>query len=143
MAAGPTCKRLIDEIADKARALQVDGRPVIDRIYRRDELYSGNFLATAPDLVFVPHRGFDLKGTLSQQTTAGRSVLTGMHTQDDALLYVNRPVTKAGKASILDLAPTVLLVAGGDAAEAPRRRRSRRLASGASPRSGAGCARRR
>ncbi len=99
---------LIDEIADKARALQVDGRPVIDRIYRRDELYSGNFLATAPDLVFVPHRGFDLKGTLSQQTTAGRSVLTGMHTQDDALLYVNRPVTKAGKASILDLAPTVL-----------------------------------
>lgn len=100
--------RLIDEIAAKARALTIDGRPVVDRIYRREDLYKGNYLDQAPDLVFVPHRGFDFKGTLSQQAVAGRSVLTGMHTQDDSLLFVNRPITKTGKASIVDLAPTVL-----------------------------------
>jgi predicted AlkP superfamily phosphohydrolase/phosphomutase len=99
---------LVDEIARKLATLTVDGKPVIQRIFRKEELYKGYFLPQAPDLVLLPHRGFDLKGTITQQTVAGRSVLTGMHTQDDAVLFVNRPITKGTKAHIMDLAPTVL-----------------------------------
>jgi predicted AlkP superfamily phosphohydrolase/phosphomutase len=100
--------RLIEEIAGKLRALVIDGRPVIDKIWRKKELYSGPHLPKGPDLVLLPHRGFDLKGTISQTTLAGRSVLTGMHTQDDAVLFVNRPLAKPGKPHIVDIAPTLL-----------------------------------
>jgi predicted AlkP superfamily phosphohydrolase/phosphomutase len=99
---------LIDEIAEKLKTLTVDGKPVIDKIFRKNEIYKGYYLPQGPDLVMLPHRGFDLKGTISQPSVAGRSVLTGMHTQDDAVLFVNRPVKKAGKAHINDLAATVL-----------------------------------
>jgi predicted AlkP superfamily phosphohydrolase/phosphomutase len=100
--------RLVDEISGKLRALTIEGRPVIDKIWRKTELYAGPYLPKGPDLVLLPHRGFDLKGTISQPRLYGRSVLTGMHTQDDAVLFVNRPLAKAGKPHIVDLAPTLL-----------------------------------
>ena len=31
-----------------------------------------------------------------------------MHTQDDAVLFVNRPLARAGKPHIVDIAPTLL-----------------------------------
>jgi bisphosphoglycerate-independent phosphoglycerate mutase (AlkP superfamily) len=31
-----------------------------------------------------------------------------MHTQDDAVLFVNRPLAKSGKPHIMDIAPTIL-----------------------------------
>ena len=110
----PEAERLIEEIAGKLRALVIDGRPVIDKIWRKSELYSGPYLPKAPDLVLLPHRGFDLKGTISQTKLAGRSVLTGMHTQDDAVLFVNRPLARSGKPHIVDLAPTLLAHLGLD-----------------------------
>jgi predicted AlkP superfamily phosphohydrolase/phosphomutase len=99
---------LIAEIAAKLRGLTIDGRPVIDKIFRKQDLYRGYYLPQAPDLVLLPHRGFDLKGTISQAGVAGRSQLTGMHTQDDAVIFVNRKITKPTKVDIVDLAPTML-----------------------------------
>jgi predicted AlkP superfamily phosphohydrolase/phosphomutase len=99
---------IIDEIAEKLRTLTIGGKPVIDKIWRKDELYSGLYLPQGPDLVLLPHRGFDLKGTIIQKSIYGRSVLTGMHTQDDAVFFVNRPIAKSGKAHIMDIAPTIL-----------------------------------
>jgi predicted AlkP superfamily phosphohydrolase/phosphomutase len=64
-----------------------DGRPVMRKVYFKEELYFGPCLETAPDLVALSNHGFDLKGKVSSRTVFGKSDLSGMHTQDDAFFY--------------------------------------------------------
>jgi predicted AlkP superfamily phosphohydrolase/phosphomutase len=64
-----------------------DGTPVMKYVYTMEELYHGEALAQAPDLVALSNHGFDLKGKVSSRDVFGRSNLTGMHTQDDAFFF--------------------------------------------------------
>ncbi|MCH7550053.1 MAG: alkaline phosphatase family protein, partial [Candidatus Krumholzibacteriota bacterium] len=41
-----------------------DGRPVIRHVFDGDDVYSGPQASKGPDLLLVPHNGFDLKGRL-------------------------------------------------------------------------------
>ena len=80
--------RVVREVANALCDLAVDGKPVIRRILRREEIYSGLEFANAPDLVILPNRGFDLKGRLAADALTTKGVFTGMHTHDDAFLFV-------------------------------------------------------
>jgi hypothetical protein len=57
-------------------------------------LYHGPETGKGPDLVLLSHPGFDLKGKLNSGSVFDRTVLQGMHTQDDAFYYSDssRPV---------------------------------------------------
>lgn len=82
-----------------------DGEPVIRRVYRREELYwpegahapdpempleallrTDSAFGRAPDLVAVPHDGYDLKMGLAATELFVSTELEGMHTYDDALI---------------------------------------------------------
>ncbi len=76
-----------DEIKAGLSELQFGGRPVIERVFERDEVYSGPETPRAPDLLPVGHHGFDLKGTIKEKELFGRTNLTGMHTWDDAFFW--------------------------------------------------------
>jgi predicted AlkP superfamily phosphohydrolase/phosphomutase len=76
------------EIEAAFKYLEVDGRSVVRRICRRKEIFSGPFVENAPDLVILPHRGFDLKARLAATQLTSKGVFTGKHTQDDAFLFV-------------------------------------------------------
>jgi len=80
----------------------------IKAVHARDAIYAGPCVDDAPDAVLQSHDGFDVKGALGRTELFGRSALTGMHTYDDALFYVNRPGFPIGDLAITDLAPTVL-----------------------------------
>ncbi len=86
-------------------------RPV-QAVYRRDEMYHGPCVDQAPDAVLHFHDGFDIKGAITRTELFGRSALTGMHTYDDSLFYVNRPGFPTQDLAITDLAPTVLALLG-------------------------------
>jgi predicted AlkP superfamily phosphohydrolase/phosphomutase len=86
-------------------------RPV-RAVPRRDALYVGAYVDQAPDAVIEGHDGFDMKGALGRRELFGRSALTGMHTFDDALFYVNRPNVPTDALSVTDLAPTILDLLG-------------------------------
>jgi predicted AlkP superfamily phosphohydrolase/phosphomutase len=109
---GEEYHRLREELKEKALKLAVNGVPVVKRVYFKEEIYQGPLLETAPDLVLLPNRGFDLKGTISKRALTGRTLFTGMHTQDDAFLYSSEPILKNGKAHILDITPTTLSYLG-------------------------------
>jgi len=81
-------KRIIEDLEGAFRELAVDGRPVVRRICRKEELYSGPCLDASPALVILPHRGFDLKSRLTATQLVSKGVFTGTHTQDDAFLFV-------------------------------------------------------
>jgi len=84
----------------------------IKAVHARDAIYAGPCVADAPDAVLQSHDGFDVKGALGRTELFGRSALTGMHTYDDALFYVNRPDFPVDGLAITDLAPTVLAMLG-------------------------------
>ncbi len=86
----------------------------VPRVFARDELYHGPQLAAAPDLVIHFNDGYDPKGALAKTEVFGRSVLTGMHTYDDALFFLNRPGVPTDGLDITDLAPTILALLGVD-----------------------------
>jgi predicted AlkP superfamily phosphohydrolase/phosphomutase len=69
-----------------------DGEPVIERVEKREDLYGEDCTSLAPDLVALSHYGYDLKDQVSSNELFKPGKLKGMHTYDDAFLYVNRPL---------------------------------------------------
>ncbi len=87
-------------------SLTYDGRPVIRKVFRRDEIYDGPHAASGPDLVAVAHAGFDLKAHLGKAEVFARTNLSGMHTYDDAVFWSAEP--PAADVKITDVAGLVL-----------------------------------
>jgi predicted AlkP superfamily phosphohydrolase/phosphomutase len=88
-------------------------RPVIARVWRREEIYSGPQLSRAADILAVPHNGYDLKARLGATRLFTTSRLQGMHTGDDAFLFVrNYEISTQPKPHLVDLAPTLYALMG-------------------------------
>jgi predicted AlkP superfamily phosphohydrolase/phosphomutase len=98
-------------LRDDSPGAPAGGQPVA-RVFERDELYHGPCLDEAPDLVVHFNDGYDPKGALGRSEVFGRSALTGMHTYDDSLFFVNRPGVPTDGLDIVDLAPTILTLMG-------------------------------
>jgi len=88
------------------------GEPMIERVYRREEIYSGECYPQAPDLVAMPHRGYDLKGSIKKDVLTDRGVITGAHTYDDAMFYVRAQEIGKEVVAIVDVMPTILQLMG-------------------------------
>jgi predicted AlkP superfamily phosphohydrolase/phosphomutase len=87
-----------------------EGKPIVKRVYERDELFSGPCVESAPDLCVQSEWGYDLKGAVNKRELMDREVFTGMHTQDDATFFVGAPAAslRPDKPHITDVAPTLL-----------------------------------
>lgn len=81
---------------------------IIDKIHKREEIYHGKYFERAPDLVIEPKHGYDLKGAFSKESLLSKSVFSGMHTYDNAFVYVNRKDITIPSLEITDVAATIL-----------------------------------
>ena len=96
-----------------------EGRPVIGKVVRREEVYSGPRLDEAPDLILYPARETDIFFGLSDfgsnHTMDTVYRYSGMH-RDRGLLILHgagvRPGLRLEGAGIVDLTPTVLYALG-------------------------------
>jgi predicted AlkP superfamily phosphohydrolase/phosphomutase len=68
--------------------LEIDGKKVIKRVYRKEELYEGPLVDRAPDLVLLANEGFNLRANLKAKQLWGKDAFTGKHSQSDAFLLV-------------------------------------------------------
>lgn len=59
---------------------------IIDKIMFREDIYRGNYVNNAPDIIAHPKNGYDLKAALDSDSIFTRSALTGMHTYEDAMI---------------------------------------------------------
>jgi len=95
------------------------GERIIRKVYRREEVFTfeglselGDTGSRSPDLLAVPYDGFNLKGDLDKRVVTERSPVVGMHTADDAMLYIaDRPIMKEDP-EITDVMPTILSLMG-------------------------------
>jgi predicted AlkP superfamily phosphohydrolase/phosphomutase len=84
------------------------GAYIIKHVYRREEIYDGPYFSRAADLIAHPHRGYDLKAKIGESQLFARSHRVGMHTYEDASLFVKgHNLTTEGGISIVDVAPTI------------------------------------
>ena len=87
-----------------------DGNPVVDRVVERETAFRGDHDEIAPDLVAVPNNGFDLKAGFRprERVFDPDGPRTGMHTFENAGLFVDHPAATVEDADLLDVAPTLL-----------------------------------
>lgn len=77
------------ELKRKLMSLTFKGEPVIRQVYFREEIFKGPHAGKGPDLYALPNYGFDLKGAFNRTAVFGTTHFRGMHTHDDAHLYIS------------------------------------------------------
>lgn len=114
---------LRDEIAHRMMDITdpEDGRPVVDRVYRKEELYHGRFLNEAPDLLAIM-RGLTYITRMGYEFAGERGVLfrepytdeTGGHRLEGILLAAGPDIRPGAlpERPIVDLTPTLLQLQG-------------------------------
>ncbi|MCF6156970.1 MAG: hypothetical protein E3K32_00030 [wastewater metagenome] len=81
---------------------------IIDKVYKREEIYHGRYFDRAPDIIIEPKHGYDLKGALYHSTLLDKGIFTGMHTYDNAFVYINHTAVTKHPLEIVDVAATIL-----------------------------------
>jgi len=99
-----------DELKAELERLEgPDGNAVADRVVTKEEAFRGDHDDIAPDLVVIPNHGFDLKaGFKGGSDVFGVGPRNGMHSFDNATLFVDDPNVRIEDADLFDIAPTVL-----------------------------------
>jgi predicted AlkP superfamily phosphohydrolase/phosphomutase len=86
-----------------------DGTPVADRVETSEAAFRGPHDDIAPDLTVVPNHGFDLKaGFKGADEVFGIGPRNGMHSFDNACLFVDDPDVRIQDADLYDIAPTIM-----------------------------------
>ena len=86
-----------------------DGTPVADRVVTKEDAFRGDHDDIAPDLVVVPNHGFDLKsGFKGSDDVFGKGPRNGMHSFDNACLFVDDDDARIDDVDLFDVAPTIL-----------------------------------
>ncbi|WP_436934903.1 alkaline phosphatase family protein [Halovenus marina] len=86
-----------------------EGREVVDRVETRENAFRGDHTDIAPDLVIIPNHGFDLKaGFTGDDEVFGTGPRNGMHSFDNACLFIDDDDASVKDVDLYDIAPTVL-----------------------------------
>jgi len=112
---------LVERIKQEALALRDPGtgEPLVERVYTREEIYSGPYTDRTPDLIVQP-RGWEYMAFGHADFGSNRLVepiigLSGHHRPDGVLILAGPGVrvgTQLEGANIMDLTPTVLHAMG-------------------------------
>jgi predicted AlkP superfamily phosphohydrolase/phosphomutase len=99
---------LLGELADRLRGLRDpdSNEEIVKDVFFADDIYQGPLRSRAPDLLVMPHDGYDIKGTFQPTTLTGRGKLVGMHKYDNATLFVRGKRITVEHASVHDVLPT-------------------------------------
>ncbi len=98
------------ELKEELESLEgPDGRPVADFVETKESAFRGSHDEIAPDLTVVPNHGFDLKaGFKGSEDVFGTGPRNGMHSFENACLFVDDPDVRIEDVDLYDIAPTIL-----------------------------------
>lgn len=76
------------EIKEELKRMEYEGRKVVREVKSKEEIYSGDHTSHAPDLVALPEKGFNLRGSISDQIFE-ESPMQGGHDKNAFLIGHN------------------------------------------------------
>jgi uncharacterized sulfatase len=99
-----------DELQAELEALEgPNGNKVAERVVTKEEAFRGSHDDIAPDLVVIPNHGFDLKaGFNGSEDVFDVGPRNGMHSFDNACLFVDDENVRIEDADLYDIAPSLL-----------------------------------
>jgi predicted AlkP superfamily phosphohydrolase/phosphomutase len=99
---------VLSELKNVFESLKKDGIPVIKNVWKKEDVYHGEYIKNAPDLVLLPNTGFNLKGGILPDSVFSTGELSGKHTYEDAFLYVrDADVSIPEDVSVEDVVPVL------------------------------------
>jgi predicted AlkP superfamily phosphohydrolase/phosphomutase len=123
---GAEYEELKEKIIHEAMALRdpESGKPLVERVFRREQVYSGPYEERTPDLIVQP-QGWEYMAFGHADFGSNRLVepitgLSGHHRLDGLVILAGagvKPGTQLESASILDLTPTILHTMGVEVPE--------------------------
>ncbi len=122
---GEEYRGLLEELRSKLLSLEDPrtAKKVVEEVFNGQDIYWGPFASEAPDLIIKPSEGYIIEdGFQSSVVMARRDVYKGgiksdrssYHRRDGIFIAAGPPFQAGGhvKASVMDIAPTVLWLAG-------------------------------
>lgn len=120
VAPGDEYERTRDAVMADLRALQLpDGAPLIEHIWKKEEIYHGAHLADAPDILFLPRHletiafgDFEFGSNRMIEKSFG---VSSSHRMNGIFIASGAGIKPAGEfsgAQLIDLAPTILHLMG-------------------------------
>ncbi len=81
--------KLREELKEKLLNLKSpEGEQIIEKAFLREEIYSGDYIENAADVIVHPKWGFDLKGNVNTGEVCQKpGAIDGMHTYEDAVIF--------------------------------------------------------
>jgi len=106
--------RLRDELVEALTNITdpQTGAKISQRVFKREDLYSGKETQKAADIIIQPSNGYEIKASLEGTFMADPGKIKGMHTFHDAALIMSGKILKPGEHSIIDLFPTIMKMMG-------------------------------
>ncbi|MFP4634134.1 MAG: alkaline phosphatase family protein [Candidatus Aenigmatarchaeota archaeon] len=98
---------ILNEIKGKLMDLERNGEKVVKEVHRGEDIYKGEEVGKAPDLVVVPKSGYRLRGKMEEKVFEDDS-FQGMHNRD-AFMYAKGPVKEhmPDKPHVEDFVPMI------------------------------------
>ncbi|MEO0240745.1 MAG: alkaline phosphatase family protein [candidate division WOR-3 bacterium] len=97
------------EIFEIFNELEFDGKKVVKEIKGKREIFGENPEGNPPEYLLISFDGFDLKADIKDDRIFYNSELKGMHTYNDAFLFIkNYKIKKRPK--LKDILPTILKI---------------------------------
>ncbi len=117
---GEEYERVRDDVINSLRELKLqDGTPLVEHIWKKEEIYRGAHLAEAPDILFLPRNletiafgDFEFGSNRVIEKSFG---VSSSHRMNGIFVASGDGVKNAGEfsgASLIDLAPTILHLMG-------------------------------
>jgi len=109
-------EKLRAEITEKLFTMTdpTTGQSIIESVHRKEDIYSGPLMDKAADIIAMPYYGFDLKAKLDAGELCHGGEICGMHTYDDAFLYIRgkKIIRSDLEFEITDVMPTAMKIMG-------------------------------
>ena len=86
-----------------------EGGKVMKSVEVNEDIFEGDQMEIAPDLVALPNDGFDLKAGFGEKKDVfGKGPRNGMHTFENASLIIDRPGVSIEGSNLYNITPTIL-----------------------------------
>ena len=106
---GSQSEEVLAELEEWLLTLRDDsnGEQIIKETIRPADMYSGDRLPMAPDLLAIPHDGYDMKGNVNPGMLTFKGDLVGTHTFHDAALFVRGRDLSVERPDLTKLMPSI------------------------------------
>ncbi len=99
-----------EKLIKELEALEYQGMPIVKKVYKKEEVYSGEFFDQAPDLIVDQAPNTHFSGSLGGADIFEKPAHWKGENERSGLFLMHKPGLKPGKldTSILNLAPSIL-----------------------------------